>query len=68
MKAKTETELIAERHGGTELNLLVALRLYSMFGPLESLLNQEQQNEIVTAISVEVFLGELQSEQKHIGK
>ena len=68
MKAKTETELIAECHGGTELNLLVALGLCRMFGSLESLLNQEQQNEMVTAIRVEVFLGELQPEQKHIGK
>ena len=39
-----------------------------MFDSLESLLNQEQQNKMVTAISVEVFLGELQPEQKHIGK
>ena len=58
MKAKTETELNAECHGGTELNILVALGLYSKFGSMESLLNKERQNEMVTAISVEVFLGE----------
>ena len=35
MKAKTETELIAEWHGGTEVNLVTALRFYSMFDSLE---------------------------------
>ena len=68
MKASTETELIADCHGGTEVNLVTALRFYSMFGSLESLLNLEQRHEIVTAISVEVFPGVLQTEQKHIGK
>ena len=68
MKAKTETELIADGHGGTEVNLVTALGFYSMFGSLESLLNLEQKHEMVTAISVEVFPGVLQSEQKHIGK
>ena len=70
MKAKTETELIADCHGGTEVNLVTALGFYSMFGSLESLLNPEQKHEIVTAISVGVFPGVLQTEQeqKHIGK
>ena len=36
MKAKTETELIADCHGGTEVNLVTALGLYSMFGSLET--------------------------------
>ena len=39
MLAKTETELIADCHGGTESNLVTALGFYSMFGSLESLLN-----------------------------
>ena len=39
-----------------------------MFGSLGSLLNLEQRHEMVTAISVEVFPGVLQTEQKHIGK
>ena len=52
MKARTET----------------ALGFYSMFGSLESLLNLEQKHEMVTAISVEVFPGVLQTEQKYIGK
>ena len=68
MKAKTETELISDCHGGTEVNLVTALGFYSMFGSLESLLNLEQKQEMVTAISVEVFPGVLQTEQKHIGK
>ena len=68
MKAKTETELIADCHGGTEVNLVTALGFYSMFGSLESLLNLEQKHEMVTAISVEVFPGVLQTEQKQIGK
>ena len=68
MKAKTETELIADCHGETEVNLVTTLGFYSMFGSLESLLNLEQKHETVTAISVEVFPGVLQTEQKHIGK
>ena len=68
MKTRTETELIADCHGGTEVNLVTALGFYSMFGSLESLLNLEQRHEMVTAISVEVFPGVLQTEQKHIGK
>ena len=39
MQAKTETELIAECQGGTEVNLVTALGFYSMFDSLESLLN-----------------------------
>ena len=68
MKTRIETELIADYHGGTEVNLMTALGFYSMFGPLESLLNLEQKHEIVKAISVEVCPGVLQTEQKHIGK
>ena len=59
MKAKTETKLISDCHGGTEVNLVTALGFYSMFDSLESLLNLEQKHEIVTAISVEVFPGVL---------
>ena len=39
-----------------------------MFGSLESLLNLEQKHGVVTTISVEVFPGVLQTEQKYIGK
>ena len=68
MKARTEKELIADCHGGTEVNLVTALGFYSLFSSLESLLNLGQRHEMVTAISVEVFPGVLQAEQKHIGK
>ena len=68
MKARTETELITDCHGGTEVNLVTALGFYSMFGSLESLLNLEQKHQMVTAISVEVFPGVLKIEQKPIGK
>ena len=36
MKARTETELIADCHGGTEVNLVTALGFYSMFFPPRS--------------------------------
>ena len=68
MKAKTETELIADCHGGAEVNLVTELGFYSMFGSLESLLNLVQKHEMVATISVEVFPGVLQTEQKYIGK
>ena len=68
MKAKTETELIADCHGETEVNLVTALGFYSMFGSLESLLNLEQKHEMVTTISVEVLPRVLQTEQKIIEK
>ena len=50
------------------MNPVTALGFYSMFGSLESLLNLKQKQEIVTAISVEVFPGLLQTEQNYIGK
>ena len=68
MKARTETEKIADCHGETEVSLVTARGFYSMFGSLESLLNLEQKHKMVTAISVEVFPGVLLTEQKHIGK
>ena len=67
-KAKRETELIVDCHGGTEVNLVTALGFYNMFGSVESLLNLEQKHEMVTAISLEVVPGVLQTEQKHIGR
>ena len=68
MKAKTETELIADCHEGTEVNLVTALGFYSVFSSLESLLNLQQKHEMVTTIIVEVFPGVLQTGQKYIGK
>ena len=45
MKAETETKLIVDCHGGTEVNLVTALGFYSMFSSLESLLNLEQKHD-----------------------
>ena len=53
MKFKSETELISECHGGTEVNLVTALGFSSMFDFLESLLNLELLHEMVTTISVD---------------
>ena len=36
MKAKAETELFADCHGGTEMNLVTALAIYSLYGSFES--------------------------------
>ena len=68
MKAKLETELVADWHGGTELNLVTALGFYSMFGSLETPLNLEQKHEMITTISAEVFPGNLQTKKNYIGK
>ena len=68
LKAKTETELIADCHGGTKVNLVFALGFYSMFGFLGSLLYLEQKHEMVTTINVKVFPGVLQTKKKYIGK
>ena len=57
----------ADYHSGTKVNLVTELGFNSMFGSLESLFDLEQKHEMVTAISVEVFSGVLQTEQKHIG-
>ena len=54
-EGKNETELIADCHAGTEVNLVTALGFYIMFGSLESLLNLDQKHEMVTIISVKVF-------------
>ena len=63
-----EVVYLSRTRRGTDVNLVTALGFYSMFGSLESLLNLEQKHEMVTAISVEVFPGVLQTEQKYIGK
>ena len=41
MKAEMETELNADCHGGTEVNIVTALGFYSTFNSLESLFNSE---------------------------
>ena len=68
MKTKTETELVADFHGGREVNLVKAIRFYSMFGCVESFLGLEQWHKMVSYISVEEFPGLLQTMQKYIGR
>ena len=48
MKKETETELVVDYHGRTELNLVTALGLYCMFDSLDSPLNLEQKLDMVT--------------------
>ena len=50
------------------MNLVTVAGIYSNFESSESLLNLEQKHEMVTTISVEVFPGVLQTEQKYIEK
>ena len=58
-ESESGKRLIADCHGGIDMNLVTALGFYSLFGSLESLMNLEQKHEMVTAISVEVFPGVL---------
>ena len=56
-------ELVTDRHGEREVNLVTALAFYSIFCCLKSLLNLEQRNEVVVAIGVEMFSGVSQTER-----
>ena len=64
MSDKLKMELIAECHGVTEVNLITALGFCSMTSSIESLERLERAHGLVTSISVEVFPGALQTEQK----
>ena len=64
MSDKSEIKLIAKCHGVTEKNLMTALRFYSMVSLIESLERLEYSHELVTSLSVQVFPGALQTEQK----
>ena len=57
-------ELIADCHGVTEVNLITALGFCSMTSSIESLQRLERAHGLVASISVEVFPGTLQTEQK----
>ena len=48
----------------TDVNLMTALGFCSMVSSIESLERLERAHELVTSLSVEVFPGELQTEQK----
>ena len=64
MSDKSGMELIADFHGVTEVNLITALGFYSMTSSIESLERLERTHGLVTSLSVEVFPGALQTEQK----
>ena len=61
---KDVIELIADYHGKTEVNLMTALGFCSMVSSIESLERLERAHELFTSLSVEVFRGALQAEQK----
>ena len=61
---KSEMELIADCHGVMEGNLITALEVYSMTSSIESLERLVRAHGLITSLSVEVFLGALQTEQK----
>ena len=58
-------ELVADCHRVTDVNLVTALGFYSMTSSIESLERLERIYELVSALSVEVFPGSLQTEQKN---
>ena len=64
MSEKKDMELVADCHGVTEVNLMTALGLCSMVRSIESLERLERAYALVTSLSVEVFPGALQTQQK----
>ena len=64
MSDKSAMELVADCHGVTDVNLITALGFCSMTSSIESLERLERDHELVTSLSVEVFPGALQTEQK----
>ena len=64
MSDKSAMELVADCHGVTDVNLITALGFCSMTSSIESLERLERVHELVTSLSVEIFPGALQTEQK----
>ena len=64
MSDKSEVEFIAVCHGVTEVNLITALGFCSMTSSIESLERLERAHGLVMSLSVEIFPGALQTEQK----
>ena len=64
MSDKSGMELVADCHGVTDVNLTTALGFCSMTSSIESLERLERVHELVTSLSMEVFPGGLQTEQK----
>ena len=68
LRTKTKMELVTDRHGEREVNLVTALAFYSIFCCLKSLLNLEQRNEVVAAIGVEMIFGGVTNRTEHFGR
>ena len=64
MSDKSGMELVADCRGVTDVNLITALGFCSMTSSIESLERLERAHELVASLSVEVFPGALQTEQK----
>ena len=64
MSDKSEMEMNAGCRGAMEVNLMTTLGFYSMVGSIESLKRVERARKLVTSLSLEVFPGALQTEQK----
>ena len=64
MSDKSGMELIADCHAVTEINLITVLGFCSMTSSIVSLERLERAHELVTSLSVGVFPGATQTDQK----
>ena len=64
MSDKSGKELLADCHGVTEVNLITALGFYSMTSSIKSMDHLQRAHGLVTSITVKVFPGALQTQQK----
>ena len=65
-KEKSEVQIVAECYTSTTVNLATALGFFSRMCSLQSLEMLESEHQLVLALSVESWPGELQMVQKHI--
>ena len=65
-REKSEVQIVAECYASTTVNIATALGFFSRICSLQSLEKLESEHHLVTALSVESWLGVLQVTQKHI--
>ena len=65
-REKSEVQIMAECYTNTTVNIATALGFFSRKCSLQSLEMLECEHHLVTALSVESWLGALQTAQKHI--
>ena len=65
-KEKSEMQVVAESYASTTVNIATALGFFSRMFSLKSLEMLESEHQLVTAFSVESWLGVLQMAQQHI--